>query len=462
MCAFVRRDVLRLGASAGMALAGGTLLGRTPSAQTTPSYRVRCDVNSGDDVTEAIETYRRGVAMMRSLPSSDPFSWRYQATVHRDCCPHGNWFFLPWHRAYLDSLEKIIQQLTGDTSFALPYWDWNRDRQFPRAVTEPTWFNGSRTVTNPLLDSTRVAQPGDTLSDELVGDAVMGNVMAQTSFPLFGSSKPKGQTDLAGSWQRVKGTYGRFEATPHNGVQNWIGGNFKSMLSPLDPLFWLHHSNCDRIWAEWNAGGGANPAVSLWRNFPLWRFVGIDKQLREVLVRDLLDTRTLGYQYDRVPGTQASLGDAAADGFWLAAAPGGGLAAGRPEAARLLPGDEPGTGHAAAAPQPAGDSAGRRARPWRRKGDPRPRRRPGTRRRREPSAARVHRGPDDRSRRVALAAEPRRHFRLLRQRRAGGVDGRARGSRRARWQPVLVRARHHADAARAAAPRPPGRQSAQR
>ena len=99
-----------------------------------------------------------------------------------------------------------------------------------------------------------MAQPGDTLSDELVGDAVMSNIMAQDQLPLFGCSKPKGQR-TASSWQRVKGTYGRFEATPHNGVHNWIGGNFKSMLSPLDPLFWLHHSNCDWIWAEWNAGG---------------------------------------------------------------------------------------------------------------------------------------------------------------------------------------------------------------
>jgi tyrosinase len=314
--------VLRLGASAGMAFAGGTLLGRAPSAQTTPSYRVRCDVNS-ENAAEAIETYRRGVAMMRSLPSSDPFSWRYQATVHRDSCPHGNWFFLPWHRAYLDSLEKIIQQLTGDSAFALPYWDWNRDPQLPAACTEPTWFNGSRTVANPLLDGTRVAKPGDTLSDELVGDAVMSNIMAQTSFPLFGSSKPKGQTDLASTWQRVKGTSGRLEATPHNGVHNWVGGNMKTMLSPLDPLFWLHHANCDRIWAAWNAGGGANPTASLWRNFPLWRFVGLDEQLREVLVRDVLDIQTLGYRYDRAVATQAWLGDATDGGFWLAAAPGG-------------------------------------------------------------------------------------------------------------------------------------------
>ena len=31
----------------------------------------------------------------------------------------------------------------------------------------------------------------------------------------------------------------------------WIGGSMLAMSSPNDPLFWLHHANIDRLWAEW-------------------------------------------------------------------------------------------------------------------------------------------------------------------------------------------------------------------
>lgn len=36
--------------------------------------------------------------------------------------------FLPWHRVYLLHWEREIRKLSGDVSFALPYWDW-RDAQ---------------------------------------------------------------------------------------------------------------------------------------------------------------------------------------------------------------------------------------------------------------------------------------------------------------------------------------------
>ena len=39
----------------------------------------------------------------------------------------------------------------------------------------------------------------------------------------------------------------------------------------LDPIFWLHHANIDRLWEVWNIGGGAKPDHQRWldRSFPL-------------------------------------------------------------------------------------------------------------------------------------------------------------------------------------------------
>ncbi len=51
------------------------------------------------------------------------------------------------------------------------------------------------------------------------------------------------------------------EGFPHNKVHNYIGGvgpvdpgpygNMTNFLSPVDPIFFLHHSNMDRLWDVW-------------------------------------------------------------------------------------------------------------------------------------------------------------------------------------------------------------------
>ena len=39
-------------------------------------------------------------------------------------------------------------------------------------------------------------------------------------------------------------------------------------LAALDPIFYMHHSNIDRMWAVRNADGNSNPAVANWLNGP--------------------------------------------------------------------------------------------------------------------------------------------------------------------------------------------------
>ncbi len=42
------------------------------------------------------------------------------------------------------------------------------------------------------------------------------------------------------------------EINPHNRGHNWVGGIMSNpMDSPMDPLFYMHHANIDRIWSEW-------------------------------------------------------------------------------------------------------------------------------------------------------------------------------------------------------------------
>jgi tyrosinase len=225
-----------------------------------------------------LAAYRTAVREMKNLPESDPRNWRRQAQIHQNNCPHSNWFFLPWHRKYILDFERICRNLSGDPDFALPYWNWTRTRRIPAPFWEGT-----------LRDTTRAIGPNAEISGQFVGRSVIDGILRQTNFELFASFRPQGQNSTDPSWQRAGGASAELEARPHDQVHVWINGNMVTFMSPLDPIFWLHHCNIDRLWAEWNARGRANTASALWRDFTLRPF--------DTLVRDLQSITQLGYTY---------------------------------------------------------------------------------------------------------------------------------------------------------------------
>jgi tyrosinase len=68
--------------------------------------------------------------------------------------------------------------------------------------------------------------------------------------------------------------------------------------SPLDPLFWIHHCNIDRLWEVWLSLGHSNPAESSWRD-TTFEFPDPEPPGRRSLtVRDIVSTSDVGYNYD--------------------------------------------------------------------------------------------------------------------------------------------------------------------
>jgi len=253
-----------------------------------------------------IAAFRVAVTRMQALPSSDPRNWTRIAQVHANFCPHGNWFFLPWHRAYLISFESICQQLSGKSDFALPYWDWTAQRRLPAVLAQQT-ADGRP---NPLFHPGRRSSVD--LPDATVGPQLMTRIMAERDFEMFGSTRPNGQNSLAANWRRAPGRSTVLESTPHNGVHVALGGVMATMLSPLDPAFWMHHCNIDRIWDNWTRLGRRNSDDRLWVSYRFdGQFVLAEGQQStrpfNVAVSDLLDPARLGYSYvapgDRVVAT---------------------------------------------------------------------------------------------------------------------------------------------------------------
>jgi tyrosinase len=101
---------------------------------------------------------------------------------------------------------------------------------------------------------------------------------------------------------------GIVETQPHGTVHVDVGGfNPAGLMSrfhtaPLDPIFWLHHCNIDRLWEVWrNLDRTELPSVTPWLDF---RFAfGTDTARREFPVADVRNTTAppLLYQYEGVP-----------------------------------------------------------------------------------------------------------------------------------------------------------------
>lgn len=266
---FSRRDFLRGGAS----LSALALLAATGGCEALRdairNRPIRRDVTTAAAAND-VAIYGDAVAAMKALPSSDPRNWTNQAEIHLNFCPHGNWFFLPWHRAYLFYFERICRELTGESGFALPFWNWQKDR----AVPAQFWGAG-----NPLDHSPRTATPASQAIDGWVGPQTMEDIFDLTNFEQFASyesSAPRGGTG---------GGYGSLEATPHNNIHGFVGGTMGSFMSPLDPVFWCHHNMIDCCWVEWNINrGNANTNDSDWLNFTFTEFVDGDGTAVEVSI----------------------------------------------------------------------------------------------------------------------------------------------------------------------------------
>ncbi len=280
-----RRDFLR---SAAQVAASAWTLGRAvpaEAARPAPDLRVRKDVARLAPNATELKALQAGVEAMRKKAAADPLGWARQARIHLDECPHGNWFFLPWHRAYLYFFEQICRAASKDDNFALPYWDWTKDRTIPASCWAGT-----------LNDGTRKAAKTEKAVDEYVGGQVIQRILDTNDFITFagGRANKLRPNDFPGA--------GQLEITPHNYIHNFVGGDMATFLSPLDPLFWLHHANVDRLWTEWvKRHPKGMPDDRAWLDAVPLPFFGPDGKAVAKKVRDVLSTYSLGYRYDTQP-----------------------------------------------------------------------------------------------------------------------------------------------------------------
>jgi tyrosinase len=298
-----KRTLLKAAAAAGACTFSGVIPGLRAWAATP--LRVRRCVNTMKDGDADLECYRDFVGIMLARPQADAVSWLGFANQHGDekdfrFCPHGDWYFLPWHREFVMMYERAAASLTKNPAFAMPYWDWTTLRDYPKPFAARTY----KGKPNPLHVDTRNALKGENaLTDRVVGQRVMDKIYRETVYEAFGTSRDPDQKDTSPSWVPAGGgVQGALESTPHNLVHNRIGGFMPESNSPRDPIFFMHHGNIDRIWATWNAMGRTNSDDPLWLGMEFKdNYIAPDGSTYSRSVKDVLDTAPLGYTYDRMP-----------------------------------------------------------------------------------------------------------------------------------------------------------------
>ncbi len=283
---FTRRQLLTIGgAAASAAFLGPSLF--NPDILLAASPIVRRDVGGMNAYDPILMSYQTAITAMKALPNNNPLSWVYQAAIHGNTvlppqvawntCQHGNYFFWSWHRMYLYWFERIIRKMCGDPCWALPYWNWSSvtERQLPAPFRDPasTLYTSFR---NPAMNSGAGSLPAS--------DVSYSSSFSQINFTTASSI---------------------IQGTPHGAVHVDVGGWMSSVpTAAQDPIFYLHHANCDRLWDLWLAqGGGRTDPLSdaTWKNTQFTFFNESGAQVKMTACDILRAAEQLHYVYEGEP-----------------------------------------------------------------------------------------------------------------------------------------------------------------
>jgi tyrosinase len=304
----------------------------------------------GADWADDVLWYARGVKAMKARPLKQRTSWRFYAAMHGlfpqlwelygylspsdtppsnadiarfwNQCQHGSWYFLPWHRGYLLAFEAAVRAevaaLDGPPGWALPYWNYFEPNQaaLPPAFASPDWPDG--TGDNPLFVPQRYGPDNDG-NITIPVDQINLQALTEPDFSGVASGGSPGFGGVDTGFEHGGPVHGSLESQPHDWVHVLIGGADPSdprlpglMSDPdtagLDPIFWLHHANIDRLWEVWrrNPASHVDPTEAQWIDGPgaaggrLFSMPMPDGSTWNYTPRDVVSLATLGYGYDDV------------------------------------------------------------------------------------------------------------------------------------------------------------------
>jgi tyrosinase len=273
--------------------------------------RTRVNVYVGAKWADPVLWYAKGVAAMQARPLKDPTSWGFWAAMHGfdaglwqalgylhpgearpaaavvkrfwNQCQHGSWYFLPWHRGYLLAFERVVRAAVvdqgGPSTWALPYWNpfVHGQAKLPPAFASHTWPGQGP---NPLFVSHRYG-PHDDGNVFVPATDVNLKALQRRRYTGVSTGGSPGFGGVDTGFSHGGPIHGALESQPHDWIHVLVGGGDPNnpshpglMSDPdtaaLDPIFWLHHANIDRLWEVWNRADAAHrdPTGTHWAKGP--------------------------------------------------------------------------------------------------------------------------------------------------------------------------------------------------
>ncbi|OLY85777.1 Tyrosinase [Smittium mucronatum] len=177
------------------------------------------------------------------------FHWFAFIHVHFFNVIHFVPIFLPWHRRFILEFENVAKYYSP--SFSLPYFDPTLDFSNP---SNSEFFSG--TYMGSSVDP----------STNCVTDGIQtGWIMTYPNSHCLNrqftfTSDPNSpfywiSPEVLYSTIQTSTDFRSFETAIENGIHatihSTIGGDMSSRYSPNDFSFFLHHSNIDRLWSQW-------------------------------------------------------------------------------------------------------------------------------------------------------------------------------------------------------------------
>jgi tyrosinase len=218
---------------------------------------------------------------------------------------------------YLHHFEKIVAGIVaglpgGPKDWALPYWRWDGPEGMGRLPAAFRALDKGGLEHLFIPDRDPRANSGDVFATSAQMDTAFDFLTPSVfdGLDTFGGPKvrrhagdsvvpePNPPAALDGS--------GKLENTPHGSMHVAVGrpplGWMRSFKkAPLDPIFWLHHCNIDRLWEVWIQRDpvNQNPDDKLWLDAS-FKFHAADGKNGDMTCRQVLNTRQppLLYEYD--------------------------------------------------------------------------------------------------------------------------------------------------------------------
>jgi len=193
--------------------------------------------------------------------------------------------FYTWHKFYINHFEDIIREVSGKPNFALPYWEYDNSNY----QTLPPLFTDK---SSSLYEAYR----SDNMNSGKPIETSLGYKHRLDYQDVFDLTSP----DVAFNAKSFHQFTRDLESVPHNVMHVYMGlnptnqnpdpvdggfttekkgegketvidttqwGYMYQNYSPLDPIFWVHHANIDRLYEKWliekiddNLANGGRPA----------------------------------------------------------------------------------------------------------------------------------------------------------------------------------------------------------